>query len=74
MSIPPTAHTSAAVSAVTPKKASASNVWAIGGNVVEHYNGSNWTRCVSRSLPGTRHLWAVGWNTDTTGNETPLAS
>jgi hypothetical protein len=66
------------------KAVSASNVWGVGGNVVEHYNGSNWTRVpvplastitlnqINR-VPGTTHLWAVGWNTDTAGNETPVA-
>jgi hypothetical protein len=62
----------------------ASNIWAVGGNVVEHYNGSNWSRVdvplastvtlnqINR-VPGTTHLWAVGWNTDTVGDETPVA-
>ncbi len=73
---------------VTPlssvKSVTASNIWAVGGNVVEHYNGSSWTRVrvplastitlsqINR-VPGTTHMWAVGWNTDTTGNETPVA-
>ena len=63
----------------------ASNIWAVGGNVVEHYNGSSWTRVrvplastvtlnqINR-VPGTTHLWAVGWNDDpTTNSETPVA-
>jgi hypothetical protein len=55
---------------------SASNVWAVGGDVVEHYNGTKWatvpapvtsTTTLSQvtRIPGTAHLWAVGTNTAT---------
>jgi hypothetical protein len=53
---------------------SARNIWAVGPVEIEHYNGKRW-RLVSfpapdgnvflnqiTRVPGTRHLWAVGWD------------
>ena len=66
------------------KAISASSVFAVGQDEILHYNGSGWSAVsfpgadpnvvisqVNR-VPGTTHLWAVGWDS-TTSSPTPVA-
>jgi hypothetical protein len=69
----------ASVKAISP-----TNVWAVGQDEILHDNGSGWSAVsfpgadpnvfisqVNR-VPGTTHLWAVGWDS-TTSTPTPVA-
>jgi hypothetical protein len=66
------------------KAISASDVWAVGQDEILHYNGTAWSSVsfpgadpnvfinqVNR-VPGTTHLWAVGWDA-TTSTPAPVA-